>query len=177
MLWIDELNLEQCVRWTEWSIHHSIVSSPEGRANKIWASGWFMHLIVVGLATVGNLQKHSLCTRSLLQMLTIVPLSVLVCSLLLNMAKVYSGLHSKCLQIAPSPLLCSGLLFSSVQLGHHINVFSAWPDGLFVKYWMHCGQLEYQYKNRMPKQETRILQRTQGQSLSPVYNIKFTNYR
>jgi hypothetical protein len=41
-----------------------------------------------------------------------------------------------------------------------------------VKYWMHCGQLEYQYQNRMPKQETRILQRTQGQSLKSCLQYK-----
>jgi hypothetical protein len=77
----------------------------------------------------------------------------------------------------PTPLQWSALLLCSTWPSY-IHVFYAWPDGRYVKYWMtHCGQLEYQYKNRMPKQETRVLQRTQGQSLSPVYNIKFTNYR
>jgi len=33
MLWID--GLEQCVTWTEWSSHHSIVSPREGGANKV----------------------------------------------------------------------------------------------------------------------------------------------
>jgi hypothetical protein len=35
MLWIDELELEQCVRHAKWNSHHSIVSPPKGRANKI----------------------------------------------------------------------------------------------------------------------------------------------
>ncbi len=35
MFQIDELELEQCVRQTKWSSHHSIVSPLEGIANKL----------------------------------------------------------------------------------------------------------------------------------------------
>jgi hypothetical protein len=121
------------------------------RANKIWASGRFMRLIVVGLAVVGNIQKHSLCTRALLQMLTIVPLSVLVWSVLFlfNMAKLYSGLHSKCLQIAPSPPHSSLVVCSSPLFNLAIISMSSMPDQM-------------------------------GGTLSTsnhFYNVKFTNYR